>query len=216
MYSRTSDRVTSIHWTSYTGRSSDVAFSYVEVPDQSYSGTRKPYRCRICSRTYQMSSGAYNIRRHLDCAHHIQKNMKHYDEWKKDNHVDRKTTLSFRGSSKFDKNGVQQKRFIDKCARWVAKNNRPISIVEDDGFCELIHAIAPKLHNVSRRTVLRRIEELLKDVDSSCEAALNDAKVVSVTSDVWTDGSGSSYSSFTAHIIDNEWNLKSYLLLILK
>lgn len=114
--------------------------------------------------------------------------------------------------SKFPKNGITQKKFADKCAKWVALNNRLISIVQDDGFRLLMKEVAPKYNKVHGSFVQNRLLGLNKSVDVLCMENLARACSISVTTDVWTDSCGSSYASFTAHFMDAEWQLGSHLL----
>ena len=161
----------------------------------------------------------YNTKRHLISIHNLPKNLLLYEEWKKNKEKEKQerkdaknNSFKISVSSKLNKNGSKHKNFVDKCAKWVAMNNRPLHIVEDMGFRLLMGEVAPKYNAITRFAVFNRLQALKQAVEEKLLSELAHACAVSITTDVWTDSTGSSYASFTVHFVDSKWTLVSYLL----
>lgn len=73
--------------------------------------------------------------------------------------------------------------------------------------------VAPQYGMVSRK---RLSEEVIPNMYQTVRQTVKDkiqvAERVGVTSDTWTSVATESYMSVTAHFIDDEWNLVSYML----
>lgn len=98
-------------------------------------------------------------------------------------------------------------------ARMISLDLQPLSIVEDQGFRELIELLVPLYEMPSRRTIRRRIELLHSKMENELKAKIKkEAEVLALTTDGWTSCHNESYLAFTAHFIDKMWKLHSYLL----
>ncbi len=65
-------------------------------------------------------------------------------------------------SKKVNKKSALQRTLIYMCAQWVARDCQPLSVVEDGGFRNILREFAPRLHEVSRDSVLTRLREAEK------------------------------------------------------
>ena len=94
----------------------------------------------------------------------------------------------------------------------VARDIRPISVVEEDGFRQLMNYIEPGYRVPSHThiaTMCRRIfsvkREKLKDEIGTCA-------YIALTNDIWTSHATESYLTVTIHFIDNMWKICSRVL----
>ncbi|XP_055634138.1 E3 SUMO-protein ligase ZBED1-like [Toxorhynchites rutilus septentrionalis] len=105
-------------------------------------------------------------------------------------------------------------RLIDiQLLKMVCKEFHPFSIVEDEEFKKFIHLLNPSYTLPSRKTLstglmLATYNELVAKVKSE----VLEAPAVCVTCDSWTSMTNTGFYALTAHFIDKNGTLKSYLL----
>ncbi|TRY64888.1 hypothetical protein DNTS_024589 [Danionella cerebrum] len=103
-------------------------------------------------------------------------------------------------------------------AKWIAKDCRPISIVEDSGFMNVLQAASQDsfYKPPSRATVMTKIHELYENEKEKRNLVLAQVNYIALTGDHWTSVSNNNYLGVTAHYISDTWELKSFALTILK
>ncbi|KAA8578043.1 hypothetical protein FQN60_007108 [Etheostoma spectabile] len=103
-------------------------------------------------------------------------------------------------------------------AKWIAKDCRPISIVEDSGFLDVLRVASQDSSSKppSRDTVMTKIHELYENEEEQRKEVLAQVNHIALTGDHWTSESNNSYLGVTAHFIRDTWELKSFALTILK
>ena len=103
-------------------------------------------------------------------------------------------------------------------AKWIATDCRPISIVEDRGLQNIMQIATgdPTYRLPSRGTITARINELYGVLKAAKVQLLAGAACVSLTGDHWTSVSNHNYLGVTAHLIDENWELHSFALGVLK
>ena len=93
---------------------------------------------------------------------------------------------------------------------FVCKDLRPYSVVENEGFKQLVHVLDPHYVMVQRKhlteTVIPMMYTCVKD---AILTKMQCAERVGMTCDTWTSLSTQSYLTVAAHYIDNEWCLMS-------
>ena len=52
-----------------------------------------------------------------------------------------------------------QMNFLDKCVDWIARDCRSVTIVEGQGFCELISFMNTRYQSITRDVRLRRMKK---------------------------------------------------------
>lgn len=200
----------------YIGKSRHNIFTYVQVEtNQTTQSHKLKFRCKLCRQIGSIGRGPTNLKHHFTKKHTSINTDIPYDGTKNNPVIVGHSVQSDMRKiicAKVPKLGSTQKTFINLCAEWVAINQRPISIVEDKGFRNLISHISPSLHSVSRQSVVRRLAEAVKQVDNSNITSLTNVKVMAATTDVWTSENSESYSSFTVSYIDEDWNFQNILL----
>ena len=115
--------------------------------------------------------------------------------------------------------GVKRKCSFDRAAKvtklvceMVARDLRPVSIVEGNGFRQLINYLEPDYQVPSHThitTVCHRMYQVERD---RVKAELHD-RHVGFTSDIWMSASTQSYITITVHFIADKWELFSRVLL---
>ena len=154
-------------WIPYQGRSRDQCYTFIQEKKAQSKSTKALFRCRICLSVNAIGNGPSNVKRHLQLKHNIEAGEITYSEWVSNG----KSKRSMHTSSPFHKfscaNSTSQTVYVTHCAEWIARDNRPLSVVEDIGFRNILRHIAPRIKNVSRQTVLRRLktmeEKIAKD-----------------------------------------------------
>ena len=114
----------------------------------------------------------------------------------------------------WDVNHPKAQRVHQRIGEMIAIDSQPFSIVEDDGFVQLLNILEPRYSVPSRRyiteTILPRIKE---SVESNVRAELADVKWFSFTTDIWsTEVSDDSLLSLTAHWLTDSFTRKSAVL----
>ncbi|KAI7790272.1 putative zinc finger BED domain-containing protein 1-like [Triplophysa rosa] len=109
-------------------------------------------------------------------------------------------------------------KLTDTIARWIAKDCRPINIVEDTGLAEILKVatLDAFYKPPSRGIVMTKINELYDAKKKTKEEDLASAEYVALTGDHWTSVSNNNYLGVTAHHITNTWELKSFALTVMK
>ncbi|XP_039607958.1 E3 SUMO-protein ligase ZBED1-like [Polypterus senegalus] len=98
-------------------------------------------------------------------------------------------------------------------SKFIAKDLRPYSVIENDGFRELIHTLEPKYVMPYRQHFSEKcIPRLFEQVKDSVKEDLDTAEGFAISTDRWTSLSTDSYVTVTCHFIDSDWCLKNYVL----
>lgn len=95
----------------------------------------------------------------------------------------------------------------------VVKDILPISVVCGEGFQELLTFIEQNYDIPSRATITRRIKTCFEERKISLKTQLSRTKFVALTTDCWTALTTESYITVTCHYIDENWQVKSALLI---
>ncbi len=108
----------------------------------------------------------------------------------------------------------------DLCAKWIAKHHRPIQIVEDKGFIELVEFVN-RLQNaveLPRRTSV--IEHMRKKAAEGRielkQRIKSEALFYCTTTDIWSSRALSAFIGFTIHYLTKEFELVSWNLEVQK
>ena len=114
----------------------------------------------------------------------------------------------------WDINDSHSQAITKKIVKMIAADNQPFSIVEDQGFIELMAHLEPRYLIPSRKYFTQEaLPKFYTNVRSSIAEEINEAKFLSFTSDLWTcPHSHESFISLTGHWLDNDFNWKSTML----
>lgn len=96
---------------------------------------------------------------------------------------------------------------------FIAQDLWPYSIVENEGFRNMIHVLEPRYEIPSRPYFSNVVvPKIYQDIRAKVESDLKMATFVALTTDGWTSRATESYNTVTAHFIDNDWQMKGYVL----
>ena len=97
-------------------------------------------------------------------------------------------------------------------AQFIVKDLRPFNIVENLGFQNMIAVLDPRYNIPSRPHFSGKvIPELYEKVSSQVRQDLR-GNYVAITTDGWTSRATESYVTITSSHIDENWDLKNYVL----
>ncbi|XP_076042318.1 zinc finger BED domain-containing protein 4-like [Oratosquilla oratoria] len=95
----------------------------------------------------------------------------------------------------------------------IAEDLQPVSVVEDKGFRRLLHGLNPRYQLPSRREISRTLlPNLYKHEVEKMRKELDQAKHISLTTDIWTSRQTKGFITVTAHFISQDWTLHSAVL----
>lgn len=85
----------------------------------------------------------------------------------------------------------------------IAKDFQPLSLVEDEGFCNFVKALNPRYKIISRKTLTTTIlPECYEIAKKNLKSLLEKAPAVSLTADGWTSTANDSYLGITCHFFE--------------
>lgn len=159
-------------------------------------------RCKICGATFKYSSSTTSLNYHLKSAHPIV-----LGESSGGSQPTLPEMVAKRKCNDQRREGITQ-----RISNMVSKDILPLSIVDGQGFQELIAYIEPGYSMPSRGTITARTEKRYKAKKSELKTRLARATVVALTTDCWTSLTAESYITVTCHWME-DWEMKSAVLL---
>lgn len=110
-------------------------------------------------------------------------------------------------------NSTRAKLITQGISVYLCKALRPYSTVENDGFRHMMRILEPRYDIPSRRYFTdKAIPAMYEETRAKVENALVSAERVGLTCDGWTSRATESYLTVTVHFVNNDWELKSYVL----
>lgn len=89
----------------------------------------------------------------------------------------------------------------------------PVSIIEDEGFLQLLKTIDPRYQPPSHRTIMKQLlPQLYENKKAVLMESLAQINWCSFTTDLWTSNNTMGYITMTCHYINSDWTLKSAVL----
>ena len=99
--------------------------------------------------------------------------------------------------------------FMGKLLVWLIKTDQSFSTVDNRYFEDLLEYLKKDVTIHSRRTLMRRMEELhLQKKDELKEKLQQLKSKYSITCDIWTSMNQLSFFNFTIHYIDEQWTMQ--------
>ena len=100
---------------------------------------------------------------------------------------------------------------IDKAlVKMLVQDMQPANIVHDKGFQDFLKVIDPKYIPPSCRTIMR--DHLPSLSVAQLQEQLAKIEYCSITTDIWTSRATMGYVTVTCHFLDDDWELKSFVL----
>uniref|UniRef100_A0A3P9K018 HAT C-terminal dimerisation domain-containing protein n=1 Tax=Oryzias latipes TaxID=8090 RepID=A0A3P9K018_ORYLA len=162
--------------------------------------------CKICNKEFQFHRSCSSLRYHV--------NAKHAFAGPSGSSGLRQTTLNVRRPL----TKSTSDHLTNTIAKWIAKDCRPISMVVDSGFLDVLQVASQdsSYKPPSRATVMTKIHALYESEKEKRKEVLAQVNYIALTGDHWTSVSNDNYLGVTAHFISDTWELKSFALTILK
>ena len=95
--------------------------------------------------------------------------------------------------------------------RFISENYLSFSIVQSSSFKSLVTKLNKNAKHHDRHTIRKKTVEMAAILKQKIKLLLKN-KFVSITCDKWTSNVNQSYLGVTAHIIDDDWKMKSFVL----
>lgn len=119
---------------------------------------------------------------------------------------------SFLNITSFKHGGDMHSRVSQAILYMICKDSQPISVVEDEGFQNLLKVTAPLYSIPSRKTIDSLIDQKYETISAILKEQLLNIPYICLTTDIWTETYQTrSFLGLTAHFIEN-WNLESVIL----
>lgn len=182
----------------------DGKFQYKTLPDGSVDKTK--VICAFCKAEFNYHRSNSSLAYHLKAKHPTETISTGPRQCKLQECVRGKMTRSV------------SDKVMNALVIWIAKNCRPINIVDDDGLRDIIRtASGDASYNMpSRGTIMSKIHTLYDDEKARRMNTLQQATHIALTGDHWTSVSNDNYLGITAHFVDKEWKLHSFALTVSK
>nr|XP_017109319.2 zinc finger BED domain-containing protein 4-like [Drosophila bipectinata] len=108
----------------------------------------------------------------------------------------------------------QKKKTTEKYVMlMIARDVQPFSMVEDDGFRNLMQHMDPK-YKIPSRTFFREVmlPKIYKDLRKDLECELEGVQYVAITTDGWTSRANEAYITVTCHFVNKKFQLITAVL----
>lgn len=164
--------------------------------------------CKHCKRLIPYTNSTTNMSQHIS-RHHSEQGSPPQER----RLARGQTTLTNSFARPLAHSSARAKTITRAIALYMAKNMRPFSTVENDGFQEMINTLEPNYTVPSRPHFSQTVmPELYRQVKANVIEVLEKAESVAITTDGWTSRATQSYLTITAHVITAEWKMVSFVL----
>uniref|UniRef100_A0A3P8RJ63 BED-type domain-containing protein n=1 Tax=Astatotilapia calliptera TaxID=8154 RepID=A0A3P8RJ63_ASTCA len=161
--------------------------------------------CKMCKMEVKHCGNTTNLRNHLTRHHPDILLAKTADT--------KQCSLEKAFAVKFESTSPRAQKITQSVATFICKDIRPYSVVENDGFQNLINTLEPRYVLPSRKHLSEVvIPNMYEKVKHDVTASLKSAERVAITCDSWTSRATDNYLTITSHHIDQEWRLVSHVL----
>lgn len=169
--------------------------------------------CGLCSDVLNYESGnTSSLKKHIERRHNISIKASLTATNINSNQSQLSIQDSFQLCKPLKINDERSQGIIRRIALMICKDLQPISILEDEGFKELVRYLEPRFKMVSRAYMSSTtLPQLYGEGKSKLELVIKDAEALSLTTDAWTSRATQNFVTVTMHCIFN-WELKSYVL----
>ncbi|KAK7933157.1 hypothetical protein WMY93_004053 [Mugilogobius chulae] len=179
-------------------------FGFYNLPGTSQLDMRTII-CKNCKSKLKYFGNTTNARAHL-ARHHPE--LKEAE--KRPKPPDQRTLDE---CSRFPVNSSRAGKISHSIACFIAKDLRPYSTVEGEGFRFMMKTLESRCAIPSRSYFSEKaVPQLYEETKSKVETDLRKATRVALTCDSWTSRATQSFVTFTAHFITNKWQMQSCVL----
>ncbi len=155
-------------------------------------------KCLICQKVYKTKEGTTTtLMRHAKQAH--PSHLKDLQEKAKHAQPTLHQVLD-KTADKYPRGSTRKQQLDDTLITMIAQDLQPVSIVEDAGFLKFCGALDKKYQVPTRKHVRNvLLPAKFEKVQGQVKDKIRLAEVVSITGDLWTSTTNSSFLSITCH-----------------
>nr|XP_055049286.1 E3 SUMO-protein ligase ZBED1-like [Misgurnus anguillicaudatus] len=162
--------------------------------------------CKLCKMKTKYFGSTTNARAHIT-RHHPEVSE---TEQSQPPAADQRTLQFY---TKLPANSERAKKITRSIACFIAKDLRPYSVVENEGFVCMLQTAEPRYVIPSRKFFTESaVPQLYNETKRKVATALTETTRVALTCDAWTSRATKSFVTFTAHYITDKWVLESRVL----
>ena len=166
--------------------------------------------CKLCSHKVAHGGGTTNLRNHLRTNHRTQYEELYIAEQDADTRQSLMDTFVRQAAvKKLPHDSKRAIELTDALLEFVARDLRPVSVVDGRGFLHLMEKAEPRYTVPCRRTVMNAMDRKYCELKRSVRGLLSGQRSVTVTTDIWTSRAGDGYFSLTAHYITDQFVMHS-------
>lgn len=176
-------------------------WSYAKRVDESTA------KCNLCEMIFSARGGnTSTVRHHLIGTHHINIDGTDSKSGSSPN------IASFFAAPRTKLTKLRINELDTKVAEFIARDARPISLVEGEGFRSLMKFLEPDYELKCRTTTTALIKEMYKNAVERLKIKLGKTEYIAFTTDMWTSMQNIAYMCVTAHWLNENWELESAIL----
>ncbi|XP_070399218.1 E3 SUMO-protein ligase ZBED1-like [Nothobranchius furzeri] len=165
---------------------------------------------KLCSAGVKYCGNTTNLRAHM--ARH-QSNVASNATLKTKLGDPTQRTIEEVNTSKLPATSTRAVKITKSVLVFICKDMRPLSVVEDKGFRDMIKTLELRYAVPSRQHIADiALPNLYNEVKATVLDSLGSAETVALTCDAWTSRATESYVTVKAHHINDEWILQSHVL----
>ncbi|XP_061905499.1 E3 SUMO-protein ligase ZBED1-like [Entelurus aequoreus] len=110
-------------------------------------------------------------------------------------------------------NSATRKQMLDEALlNFIVKDCQPLSIVESEGFRELVQVLEPSYVLPTRKTIKKMLVTKYEEERERVKLEVQQAVAVSITADMWTSVNMEAYLALTCHYINDNLQLCTSVL----
>ncbi|KAK0134110.1 Zinc finger BED domain-containing protein 1 [Merluccius polli] len=102
--------------------------------------------------------------------------------------------------------------FTESILNMIVTDMRPLSMVEDKGFRDMISTFNSKYNMPSRTYFTQLMEKKHQEIKEKLKVVLKETECVALTTDIWTSVATEAYLGVTCHFLGEDWEMKSLSL----
>ncbi|KAK7882297.1 hypothetical protein WMY93_028471 [Mugilogobius chulae] len=154
-------------------------------------------RCMLCTQVLSYTNNTSSMLRHLRARHSTDQSQQ--------------STTGPCNSCQYP--DISKKQLLDEAiVDMIIKDGQPFSMVEGEGFTNLMEILDPLYKVPCRKTVKTMVEERYQQNKKKAEEDLKKASAVSLTADMWTSRNMDAYLGVTCHYLSDDLDLSTVLL----
>ncbi|XP_039895251.1 E3 SUMO-protein ligase ZBED1-like isoform X2 [Simochromis diagramma] len=191
-------------WTYFGFRTKEGSKDY----DKSYAV------CKICTARVKYSGNTTNLRTHVS-RHHSDVASNANFKTKRGDPSQR--TIEEVNFSKLPATSTRTTKITQSVLVFICKDMRPLSVVENKGFRNMIKTLEPRYTVPSRQHITDiALPKLYQEVKATVLDSLSSAETVALTCDAWTSRATESYVTVTAETSETYSRLLDTVVTVIK